>query len=532
MPLNPTSYRFLSSTPHRRGTTGRRYRFGTERDLSPGYFSRQLLNAPQSEVYDMAPDTTGVYTEAVPTLPSTEGTPTPGVDLDVDPIEARYSTTAGALKGLGMQKALGLGLKGALAAAVGLSPQTAMATPPGPLTALSAANIVGSRAYGDYVNQRDVRKAMAGYYGTEEDDLSPEMQAAGLALADRAKTSTITDPSRPDLGLGISPTSELAASVDDADVRSRHMDRPMTGLVAQGVRNLAPESWAGTLGIRQDPLPGSNIAARDVYGMSQPGFGFADVPASDLGPEGLTVGDPEAPSVGEIDIQDFASPTTPQSRRLARQVMGIMGGRGGQSDSAKYGVTSLDIPEGVTLPEEDPWSRMAAMSPVGMESSSGLHSLDPSGGAGDLGGYAGVSKGLSEEGWGGYTDPTSKSQTFTGVDPASPGGKGTFLCTELYRQGLMPKEIYQADSKYGKLVNRHVYEGYAVWAQPLAEKMEKSKALTAIVKPFVLGWARNMARRMGVQAKFSMLGAVVELVGTPACYLIGAAKARRQEVRI
>lgn len=95
---------------------------------------------------------------------------------------------------------------------------------------------------------------------------------------------------------------------------------------------------------------------------------------------------------------------------------------------------------------------------------------------------------------------------------------GTVICTELYRQGLMSKEIYQKDQAYGEhfIANDpEVYYGYALWATPIAKGMAKSKLLTNIMKPFALAWANQMA------GNNNNLGRAILWIGVPICRLIG-----------
>ena len=72
---------------------------------------------------------------------------------------------------------------------------------------------------------------------------------------------------------------------------------------------------------------------------------------------------------------------------------------------------------------------------------------------------------------------------------------GTVLCTALYMQGMLPRDVYLADSAYGKTVHRNILKAYQIVARPLARLMLRSKIVTAIVRPFVSKWAHWIAGR-------------------------------------
>lgn len=146
----------------------------------------------------------------------------------------------------------------------------------------------------------------------------------------------------------------------------------------------------------------------------------------------------------------------------------------------------------------------AAMGSVGPGSSFGGNYGGSSSGGPGVGGYGG---GVAGEAGG-----------------AAGGGEGTVLCTVLYQKGVMPKEIYEADSAYGKKLDPEVLEGYHLWAIPLAGILARSDTLKAVLQPFILAWGRQMAYKEGVLQKPNRLGKIIEFVGIPFCRLIGTRK--------
>jgi len=105
------------------------------------------------------------------------------------------------------------------------------------------------------------------------------------------------------------------------------------------------------------------------------------------------------------------------------------------------------------------------------------------------------------------------------VGPIGPIGGGTgskIICDLLYRQGFLPKEIWEADEKFGRLMlktNREGLFGYLTWAKPVVNFLTKypqySKYFYLITKP----WSEHMAYMMGVLPEDNKLGKVIHYVG-------------------
>ncbi len=133
----------------------------------------------------------------------------------------------------------------------------------------------------------------------------------------------------------------------------------------------------------------------------------------------------------------------------------------------------------------------------------------------DYGGVADYAGGV-EDIWTGADYYSSTSDVLT----TSIEG-GTVICTELYRQGLLDKKTYLADSVYGALLDDAVLIGYHSWAEGIADKMRDSKILTRVVSLIAIPWAKEMAYQMGVLDKGHWLGKVMNIVGIPICRLIG-----------
>jgi len=103
--------------------------------------------------------------------------------------------------------------------------------------------------------------------------------------------------------------------------------------------------------------------------------------------------------------------------------------------------------------------------------------------------------------------------------PPSAGGK--VLCTELHRQGYLPTEIWEADEREAANFSRETIAGYHLLAKPVVKLMQKSNVVTQILRPFISGWATEMAYRQGVAKKGSWIGRMLERFAAPLCAWIG-----------
>lgn len=108
----------------------------------------------------------------------------------------------------------------------------------------------------------------------------------------------------------------------------------------------------------------------------------------------------------------------------------------------------------------------------------------------------------------------------SGTTPAAPSG-GTVICTELYHQGKLSKNIYDLDAEYGMTIRSqmpHVYAGYISWAPFVVKLMKKSQVVTSIVSFFAVPWAYHMAYDC------SLFGRIINSIGIKICGFIGKMK--------
>lgn len=85
------------------------------------------------------------------------------------------------------------------------------------------------------------------------------------------------------------------------------------------------------------------------------------------------------------------------------------------------------------------------------------------------------------------------ARALSGKQQAS--GAGTVLCTELFRQGLLPIKYLKADLRFlAKHVTKREHVLYLQWAGPIVEIMRKSKLITMLIYLPVLCWNIFMYR--------------------------------------
>ena len=99
----------------------------------------------------------------------------------------------------------------------------------------------------------------------------------------------------------------------------------------------------------------------------------------------------------------------------------------------------------------------------------------------------------------------------------------TFICTVLFEMNILPMSIYKYDQRYGQQVNRKIYNGYATWGKPIAERMRKQGFTFKIMKPIACAWAEQMAYDLseGKVGKNRVSIKIGKFIGEAICYSIG-----------
>jgi len=164
----------------------------------------------------------------------------------------------------------------------------------------------------------------------------------------------------------------------------------------------------------------------------------------------------------------------------------------------------------------------------GIDTTSGVTGL----GGGKGASYTGITDFSPPEG----VDPTGQQGQQTGQqtsvtdvfsdDAATSdqgGGGPTFICTVLYELGDMDLSTFKYDQRYGSIVNRRTYNGYALWGKYLAKKIKNKGLIYKLTKPIALRWAQQMAYNLsdGKVGKNNLFVNMLKHVGETICYIIG-----------
>lgn len=93
------------------------------------------------------------------------------------------------------------------------------------------------------------------------------------------------------------------------------------------------------------------------------------------------------------------------------------------------------------------------------------------------------------------------------------------ICAELYRQGLLEKEIFELDEEFGRhlrKVDPDIINGYHQWALPLVSLMQRSIVASHIIKIIARPVVKHIAYQMGYPSK-TYLGHAMFTVGKYIC---------------
>ncbi len=103
---------------------------------------------------------------------------------------------------------------------------------------------------------------------------------------------------------------------------------------------------------------------------------------------------------------------------------------------------------------------------------------------------------------------------------------GKYVCTELFRQGLLSSELLLADMSFAQHYTEEyplTRQGYNIIGPALASWMSTSETVTNIVKSFAIPWAEEMAYNEGYYDKGNEVGAWVMSIGSVICAFVGIA---------
>jgi len=104
----------------------------------------------------------------------------------------------------------------------------------------------------------------------------------------------------------------------------------------------------------------------------------------------------------------------------------------------------------------------------------------------------------------------------------SSSGGGKVICTELHRQGYLSFDDMMASTQFSQeRIDAATRLGYHYWAEPLVRVMERSPAMTDLLKPIGLAWGKHMSFVMGVGEEDDAVGRVVSDLGVSESQALG-----------
>ena len=104
------------------------------------------------------------------------------------------------------------------------------------------------------------------------------------------------------------------------------------------------------------------------------------------------------------------------------------------------------------------------------------------------------------------------------------GDSDRVICTELYKQGKLDRELYRMDVMYtAKHLSDTTVRGYHYWAIPMVVKMRSSTYLTNVFKYLTIARAKEIAHIVKPEKykKRSVLGYLIKNVGEAICFSVG-----------
>ncbi len=127
------------------------------------------------------------------------------------------------------------------------------------------------------------------------------------------------------------------------------------------------------------------------------------------------------------------------------------------------------------------------------------------------------------------TNAGNNPSTFTGnnvggniVSTPSYGGS-KIICNELYRQGYLSEEMWDADERYGEMMfekDPKLVIGYQMWARKVVKFMKENPNNTKMAYWLFKPWTEYMGYKMGVVEKPTLRGRFTNWIGTQFSYMV------------
>jgi len=102
-------------------------------------------------------------------------------------------------------------------------------------------------------------------------------------------------------------------------------------------------------------------------------------------------------------------------------------------------------------------------------------------------------------------------------------GGGKIICNELYRQGYLSEEMWNADEKYGEMMfekDPKLVIGYQMWARKVVKFMRENPNNTKLAYWVFKPWTEYMGYKMGVVEKPTLRGRFTNWIGSQFSYMV------------
>lgn len=112
-------------------------------------------------------------------------------------------------------------------------------------------------------------------------------------------------------------------------------------------------------------------------------------------------------------------------------------------------------------------------------------------------------------------DELNRVRTTSNTSTPTPKS-GKIICDLLYRQGFIPKHIWEADEAFGSMMlktNKPVAIGYLMWAKGVVKFLKENPQYSKYVYIGVKPWSEHMAHMMGVLPTDNKVGKVLHWIG-------------------
>ena len=97
------------------------------------------------------------------------------------------------------------------------------------------------------------------------------------------------------------------------------------------------------------------------------------------------------------------------------------------------------------------------------------------------------------------------------------------ICNELYRQGYLSEELWNADERYGDMMfesDPKLVIGYQMWARKVVKLMRKRPLYGKLAYKIFKPWTEYMGYKMGVIEKPTLMGRFTNWIGSKFSYMV------------